>query len=97
MITSIFTSTLPCVGILLGMQCTKIFEDSPNLKRKIILWSGLSYFLSGKVFRYFIHYRKFCLEFNTESFAILFVSLKKYGWQRGRKAKSTDFTTNLIA
>ena len=48
MITSIFLSCLAVVGILLGMQCTRIFEDTPRLKRKIIIASAISYFLTGK-------------------------------------------------
>ena len=52
MVTSIFLSTLPVVGILMGMQCTRILETSPDVKRKIMIGSGICYFLTSERLEY---------------------------------------------
>ncbi|CAK8698659.1 unnamed protein product [Clavelina lepadiformis] len=47
MITSICLSVSGCFLILLGMQCTRIFENNAAMKRKLMFISGLFYAIAG--------------------------------------------------
>ena len=48
MITALILSVVGCSGILLGSECTKIFDHKRKMKRKIMFGCGFAFLFSGE-------------------------------------------------
>lgn len=50
MCIAICLSSMACILLLLGMECTRILEENPDHKRKIMFVSAAFFFATGHKF-----------------------------------------------